>query len=116
LRNEGEILSALADLEQYAIPLIALTRGVDGAIVKVDKDFYRLEAIPVRVVNAGGCGDAFLSAILAGLARGQDDEEMLQWAAGVAAAAAEMEATVGFDLQRAEELARRAVVTRISAS
>jgi fructose-1-phosphate kinase PfkB-like protein len=69
--------------------------------------------IKVGTINEGGCGDAFLSAIIAGIEKKMSIEETLKVAAAVAAAAAESESTVGFDQNRAMELKKQAVVVKI---
>ena len=104
LKTEAEIIAAMQDLDGFNIPMIAMTWGGNGAIVKNGRDFYRVHPIKVETVNEGGCGDAFLSAIIAGIEKNMDIEETLKAAAAVAAAAAESESTVGFDPNRAEEL------------
>ncbi len=97
LKTAGEIMAAMQELDGFNIPMIAMTWGGEGAIVKNGQDFYRVHPIEVKTINAGGCGDAFLSAIVAGIEKGTDIEETLHRAAAIAAAAAEAENTVGFD-------------------
>jgi 1-phosphofructokinase family hexose kinase len=113
LGTEGEIISALRELDSNSIPMIAMTWGGNGAIVKHDRDFYRVNPIEVQTVNEGGCGDAFLSAIIAGIEKKMDIEQTLRLAAAVAAATAESEATVGFDPSRIGQLMQQVVVDRI---
>jgi fructose-1-phosphate kinase PfkB-like protein len=69
--------------------------------------------IKVETVNEGGCGDAFLSAIIAGIEKNMSIEETLKVATAVAAATAESESTAGFDPNRAAELKKLAVVVKI---
>jgi fructose-1-phosphate kinase PfkB-like protein len=113
LKTVAEIVSATQRLEGFNIPMIAMTWGGNGAIVKNGQDFYRVNPIEVRIINEGGCGDAFLSAIVAGIEKGTGIEETLKAAAAVAAAAAESEITVGFDPTRAAELQNKAIVNKI---
>ena len=113
LKTAGEIVGAMQELEEFNIPMIAMTWGADGAIVKNGRDFYRVHPIEVKTINAGGCGDAFLSAIVAGIEKGTDIEETLKRAAAIAAAAAEAEITVGFNPDRAEALRQKALVEKI---
>lgn len=112
LHSEEEIRQALAALDGSGIAVIAMTWSGSGAIVKFGKDIYRLHPVQVNVINEVGCGDAFLSAILAGIERGEPVEEMLKNATAVAGAAAESEITTGFDVQRAAQLKQQAVVTK----
>ena len=113
LKTASEIVAAMQELDGYNIPMIAMTWGGEGAIVKSGRDFYRVRPIEVKTINAGGCGDAFLSAIVAGIEKGTEIEETLQRAAAIAAAAAETEITVGFDPDRAEDLKEKALVEKI---
>jgi 1-phosphofructokinase family hexose kinase len=113
LKTTGEIVAAMQSLNAFNIPWIAMTWGGKGAIVKSDRDYYRVNPIDVQVVNEGGCGDAFLSAIIAGIEQNKRIEETLETAAAVAAAAAESEITAGFDPVRAAQLKDSAVVTKI---
>jgi 1-phosphofructokinase family hexose kinase len=113
LKTADEIVAAMQELDGYNIPMIAMTWGGEGAIVKNGQGFYRVYPIEVKTVNAGGCGDAFLSALVAGIENGTEIEETLKRAAAIAAAAAETEITVGFDPDRAEELKEKALVEKI---
>jgi 1-phosphofructokinase family hexose kinase len=113
LKTEADIVSAMQNLDGFNVPMIAMTWGGNGAIVKNGQDFYRVNPIKVETINEGGCGDAFLSAIIAGIEKNMSIEETLKAAATVAAAAAESEITAGFDPTRAAELKKLAVVTKI---
>lgn len=113
LKTEANIIAAMQDLDEFDIPMIAMTWSDNGAIVKNDRDYYRVYPIKVDVINEGGCGDAFLSAIIAGIDNNLSIAETLISAAAVAAAAAETEITVGFDPVRAEELKEQAVVIKL---
>jgi 1-phosphofructokinase family hexose kinase len=113
LKTEADIVSAMQNLDGFNVPMIAMTWGGNGAIVKNGQDFYGVNPIKVETINEGGCGDAFLSAIIAGIEKNMSIEETLKAAATVAAAAAESEITAGFDPTRAAELKKLAVVTKI---
>jgi 1-phosphofructokinase family hexose kinase len=113
LRTEAEIVAAMQSLDEFNIPMIAMTWGGNGAIVKNGRDFYRANPIKVQTINEGGCGDAFLSAIIAGIDKNMSIEETLKIAAAVAAAASESEITVGFDPTRVAELKKLATVVKI---
>lgn len=113
LKTDAEIVAAIQSLDGFNLPMIAMTWGGNGAIVKSDREFYRVKPIKVQAVNEGGCGDAFLAGIIAGLERGADIQETLKGAAAVAAAAAESESTVGFEPARAKELENMAVVIKL---
>ena len=113
LKTDAEIVAAIQSLDGFNLPMIAMTWGGNGAIVKSEREFYRVKPINVQAVNEGGCGDAFLAGIIAGLERGADIQETLKGAAAVAAAAAESESTVGFEPARAQELGNMAVVIKL---
>jgi len=113
LRTEAEIVAAMQSLDEFDLPIIAMTWGGNGAIVKNGRDFYRVHPINVETINDGGCGDAFLSAIIAGIEKNMSIEETLKVAAAVATAAAETENTVGFNPTRAAQLKQLAVVDKI---
>jgi len=113
LTSEAEIVTAMHSLDEFGIPMIAMTWGRNGAIVKNGRVFYRVNPIEVKTINESGCGDAFLSAIIAGIEKNMNIEETLAAAAAVAAAAAESEVTAGFDPTRAAQLKKLAVVVKI---
>jgi len=113
LQTEVEIINAMKELEQYGIQIIAMTWSGNGAIVKNGPDFYRVKPIVVDVINEGGCGDAFLAALIAGIAQKENFVETLKTASAVSSATAESEITAGFDPLRAESLRTQAVVTKI---
>ena len=113
LTTEADILAAMQALDEFNIPMIAMTRGWIGSIIKNGRDFFKVNPIKVRAVNEAGCGDAFLSAMIAGTEKNMSILETLKLAAAVAAAAAECESTVGFDPARAEELKKQAEVVKI---
>jgi 1-phosphofructokinase family hexose kinase len=113
LKTIDEIVAAIQDLDGFNIPMIAMTWGGNGAIIKNGHDFYRVDPINVRTVNQVGCGDAFLSAIVAGIEKNMNIKETLMTASAVATAVAESEITAGFDPIRAAELKSMAVVNKI---
>ena len=113
LKTEAEIVAAMQSLDAFNIPMVAMTWGRNGAIVKNDQDFFRVEPIKVQAVNEVGCGDAFLSGVIAGMVQNLSMEETCKLAAAVSAAAAESEITAGFDPARATALKDKAVVTKI---
>ena len=112
-KTEAEIVAAMQRLDGFNIPMIAMTWGGNGAIIKYNLDFYRVHPIKIETINEGGCGDAFLSAIIAGIEKNSSIEKTLKVAAAVAAAAAESESTAGFDPARAAQLEELAVVVKI---
>ncbi len=104
LTCEADVVDALESLDEKGIKTVAMTWSDKGAVVKSGGDIWRVYPAAVHAVNEAGCGDAFLSAIVAGMIRGEDLEHTIKWAASVSGAAAESEITTGFDMKRAKEL------------
>ncbi|HET9093479.1 MAG TPA: ribokinase [Solirubrobacteraceae bacterium] len=84
------------DTEYAALPelagarLVAVSSGDQGAAVYRDGRLAaRVSAVPARVVNTVGAGDAFCAALTLCLARGDSDADALRAACAVAAAAVE---------------------------
>ncbi|GGQ22606.1 PfkB family carbohydrate kinase [Streptosporangium pseudovulgare] len=71
------------------------TRGGDGALLSDGRRLWRQPAVPCRVVDTLGAGDAFLGTLLPGLLRREGDPEQALRAAAEAAALA-CEAYGGF--------------------
>jgi len=113
LKNEADVVSALEALGEKGIHTVAMTWSSQGAVVKSGSEIWRVYPAAVRAVNEAGCGDAFLSALVAGLVRGESLDHTVRWAASVAGAAAESEITTGFDMQRAGELMETARAVRL---
>lgn len=111
LKTERDVVGALESIE--GIPVIAMTWSGNGSVVKFQDKIYRVYPVNARAVNEAGCGDAFLSAIIAGLENGDEIEETLKWATSVAGACVESEITTGFDLARAKQLKEQAKVARL---
>jgi fructose-1-phosphate kinase PfkB-like protein len=114
LSSEADIISALIALSEFGIEIIAMTWSGKGALIKYGEDIYKIDPIKVNVINEGGCGDAFLAAIIAGIVKGSTIEEILKFAGAVAGAAAENEITAGFDPTRADKLINDIVVTKLA--
>lgn len=104
LVSEDEILLAIDSLEKYNIEIIAVSLGGDGSIVKTPDGIYRVKPPKVELKNPAGCGDCFLSGILYGITKDYSFEETLKYATAISAATAESSSSVGFDLERANEL------------
>lgn len=111
LKTERDVVEALESIE--GIPVIAMTWSGKGAVARFGEEIYRVYPVEVHAVNEAGCGDAFLSAIIAGIVRDDKIEETLKWAASVAGACVESEITTGFDLARAKQLKETAKVVRL---
>jgi 6-phosphofructokinase 2 len=73
-------------IQSGAARIIAVSLGGDGAILGTEDGTIRLPAPPVQAHSAVGAGDAFLAALVLGLARGLAQRQAL--ALGVAAGSA----------------------------
>lgn len=102
--TDEEILEGIEMISGKGIECVAVSRGGKGSIVKYDGEIYKVRPLKVSVVNTIGCGDAFLSGLVYGFEKEMEFPEILKLAAGISAATAESDLTVGFDLERAMEL------------
>lgn len=103
--------------------LVVVTRGAKGAVAATRSEWLSVAAVPVPVVDTVGAGDAFMAALLAGLAEARllsptalaecaDRPELLYPVVDQAAAAAALTCTcAGADPPTLEEL-RRFLATR----
>jgi fructokinase len=84
---DGSIFELLQKLvERYSLKLAAVTRGAAGAIVRNDAGEYSdLPAIPVKVIDTIGTGDAFTAAMVVGLLTGLPLKTINTWGIRVAA-------------------------------
>ena len=93
--NEHEIL-ALYETEDFAAAaaaargdagLVALTRSEHGSVILSGAESHAVAAVPTRVVDTTGAGDAYAAGVLAGLARGLPLPECARWGSVAAAEA-----------------------------
>lgn len=111
--EDGAIAEAIGSLDKYAIPVVAVSLGGEGSLVRADGAYYRIRPPRVAVANTIGCGDSFLAGFVYGIAKGLPFERILRIATAVSAATAESDSSVGFDTARAEELEQRVEVGRL---
>ncbi len=93
--NEAELLSlyetedfdaALALLRQE-VALAAVTRSEKGSVVIAGAERFDIAAVPTKVVDTTGAGDAYAAGFLAGLAHGKTLPECGRWGSVAAAEA-----------------------------
>lgn len=113
IQTDRDVLNALKNLERYAIPIIAVSLGEDGSVVKMDGEVYRVTPPKINAVNTAGCGDSFLSGILYGLEKGLSAEETLDYATAVSAAAAACSLSIGFDESLRDSLLYKAKIVKL---
>ncbi|WP_255405437.1 sugar kinase [Sinomonas sp. R1AF57] len=80
--DAGELARRIAALGPTQV---VLKRGARGCLALVDGAEYAREAVPVRVVDTVGAGDAFVGGYLSELLRGSDVEQRLMVANQVGA-------------------------------
>lgn len=93
--NEQEIL-ALYQTGDFATAaaaargdagLVALTRSEQGSVIVSGAESHAVAAVPTRVVDTTGAGDAYAAGVLAGLVRGLPLPECARWGSVAAAEA-----------------------------
>lgn len=102
LVSDADVVRAISALDKYNIENIAVSLGEDGAIVKAGDALYRVGAPKVKLYNAVGCGNCFVSGLLYGFGSGLPIEETLRYATAAAASTAESPLSVYFDPKRAK--------------
>lgn len=93
--NEAEI-RALYEVEQFGhaaalargdVGLAVLTRGPEGSVIVAGDATHEVPAMPARVVDTTGAGDAYAAGFLAALTQGRTLPECGRWGAIAAAEA-----------------------------
>ncbi len=62
--------------KEYAIPLILITRGQAGCIMKTEHHFISFPGFSVKSVDSTGAGDAFFGSFLASVCRHEHPEQL----------------------------------------
>jgi len=70
--------------QQFGLKLVALTRGPEGSLLYRANQWSDRPAVPVEVSDTVGAGDAFTAALVLGLLKGMDLEEINALAGEVA--------------------------------
>ena len=112
--EDASIIEAINSLSCYQVPIIAVSLGGDGSIVKTPEGFYRVHPPRVDVCNTIGCGDCYLAGFVYGLSKGFPMEETLRIATAVSAATAESQLSVGYDPARANALRSQVTIEKLS--
>jgi len=81
IRLFGEGLSPEEYLRKYidlGVKLVVMTLGKDGLIAHYAGQFYTLDSMATKIVDATGAGDAFFSGLYAGILKGETIENALK--------------------------------------
>jgi len=90
---------------RYAVEVIALSMGADGAILITRDMALRANGLPIEPISVSGAGDSFLGAMVWSLVNGNDFEVALRY--GVAGGSAAL-LNPGTELCRPEDIHRLA--------
>lgn len=102
--------------DRYHIPIVAVTLGGRGSIVRTQDRLYRVHSPQVRVFNTVGCGDCFVAGLLHGFAQGVCLEDNLRYATAAGAAMAEEALSVNFRPGRAVALCSKCALSGYKAA
>lgn len=78
INSDAELIEALEDSEFDGIEWVVVTLGADGAIVKHQKDYYRVEIPTINVVNPVGSGDSTIAGLAYALSEGKTPEDVIK--------------------------------------
>lgn len=95
------------------VPLICVSLGGDGAIVKYNDAIYKVTIPKIKVVSPVGSGDSVVAGLASGLQRGYDIEEWLQHAMVLGMLNAQESKTGYVNLDNYDNLKQQIVVHKI---
>lgn len=78
INSDAELIEALEDSEFDGIEWVVVTLGADGAIVKHQKDYYRVEIPTINVVNPVGSGDSTIAGLAYALSEGKSPKDVIK--------------------------------------
>lgn len=79
----------LKNLSDLGPKMVIITDGMEGSCGTDGEKFYHLQIFPAHLVEMTGAGDAYATAVLAGLFYGKDLKEAMRWGAANGAAVVE---------------------------
>lgn len=81
--EEGQIITGEMDhdkmisaLHELGAKIVTLTLGKDGSLVSIKK-VYKVESVPVKMIDSTGAGDAFIGALLSQIANLENPKAIL---------------------------------------
>jgi len=111
ITNVEEAKTAAKRLAAMGTKMVAISLGINGAVVATKDEVYYAKAPDIKVLNTVGCGDAMVAGFAVALARGYRPEEMLRLGIAVSTANAMTIETGSCKLQDIEHLLGRISVT-----
>ncbi|MCX6054238.1 MAG: hexose kinase [Chloroflexi bacterium] len=112
--NIDEIVDCLKVFEKYPIRVVAVSMGAGGSLIKMGGEIFRAYVPRIEVENTIGCGDSYLAALVYGFYNDMELEKIIILATAISAATAENESSVGFDVNRINQLKKIIRIERIT--
>ncbi|WP_284139089.1 MULTISPECIES: hexose kinase [unclassified Virgibacillus] len=100
LTTEAALLDGLQDERFEGIPMVVVTRGANGAIVKEGNKLYRVTIPNVTAVNPVGSGDSVVAGFAAGLSKGMKEAPLLKYGMAMGTLNAMEEKTGFIDIEK----------------
>lgn len=85
LTGETDPFKAAEKILKYGSRAVIITKGEEGCFVRTPDEHWHLSAFQVPVIDTTGAGDTFHGAFVAGLSKGYDLRQTVQFASAVAA-------------------------------
>lgn len=79
--KKTDIKKLLEKLSDTGVRKVVITDGSRGSYGYDGNKFFKLESFPAEVVQKTGAGDAYATAVVAGLIHGENLEEAMRWGA-----------------------------------
>lgn len=80
IETEADLVNALARQEFKGIPWVIVSRGAQGALAKIEEQYYRVTIPRIDVVNPVGSGDATIAGLASALEEQLSVEDCLKTA------------------------------------
>lgn len=111
--QQDDVIDAIKQLSQYSIPIVAVSLGKNGSIVKYMDRYYSISPPKVKAINTVGCGDCYFAGLIYGLENQFSFEKTLRFATATSAATAIHPLSVGFDSELAKKLESSVEIRKI---